>query len=150
MRAAGEAARTRRQKRARVGRPAGLTIGLVERIAEEIGQGMPERLACVHHGASYDAWAKAKQRKPEFVLVVEQAQAKHLKGALQIIWCDLPGAAGLKWLLPRRFGREFYLPDAEVSQHVHTTNNFQMSEECQREVAAYARRLDLGLKGGGK
>lgn len=136
-----------RQNGALGGRPATLTFPLVQQIAREIGFGMTHRTACARHGVNYDTWQSALKRNPRFALAVEQQNAEWLYDALNRMQMDLPGAVSLRWLAERRF-EEFR--KVEVSVETHHTNNFQMSPEMQEQVAQYARRLDMGLKGGGK
>lgn len=139
--------RVRRQTGAMGGRPAKLTLPLVKVIAKDIGFGMTHRAACARHGVNYETWQTALKRKPTFELAVEQHSADWLYSALQIIQLDLPGAVGHRWLAERRFS-EFRKADTDVQ--VHQVTHVHQTPEFQQEVAAYARRLDHGLKGGGK
>ncbi len=129
------------------GRPAKLTLPVAKLIAKEIGFGMTHRAACARHGVNYETWQSAIKSKPTFSLAVEQQNADWLFNALQIIQLGLPGDGGARWLAERRFA-EFRKVDTDVQ--VHQVTHVHQTPEFQADVAAYARRLDLGVKGGGK
>lgn len=100
---------TRARARAKGGRPAQITLPVVEAIARHIAQGMPERAAChlMRPPVNYESFRAAKRRNPRLALVVEQAQAEFLAYALEIIRRDGQGSAGLQWLLERRHPEDF-------------------------------------------
>ncbi len=139
--------RIRRQTGALGGRPAKLTLPLVKVIARDIGFGMTHRAACARHGVNFNTWESALKRKETFALLVEQQNAGWQFNMLQSIQLDLPGSVGMRWLAERRFA-EFRKVDTDVQ--VHQVTHVHQTPEFQQEVAAYARRLDLGVKGGSK
>jgi hypothetical protein len=139
----------RQKAKGKRGRPREFSDEQVKAVAEEIGRGVPERYACLLHGVSYPAWAKRKQRDPDFVLAVELEQAKFIRQALGIITMDLPGHVGCRWLLERRH-EEFRKADVSVTVNANQSVGLQLTPEFQKELALYARRLDAGAKGGRK
>ena len=139
--------RIRRQTGAMGGRPAQLTLALGKKIAKDIGFGMTHRTACARHGVNYETWQSAIKSKPTFSLALDQQNADWLFNALKIIQLGMPGDGGARWLAERRFN-EFRKVDTDVQ--VHQVTHVHQTPEFQQEVAAYARRLDHGLKGGTK
>lgn len=97
------------RKQRRGGRPAQITLAVVEEIGKHVAQGMPERAAChlMSPPVNYESFRSAKRRNALLGLVIEQAQAEFLFRALTIIQVDGTGSAGYRWILERRHPEDF-------------------------------------------
>ncbi len=97
------------RKQRRGGRPAQITLAVVEAIAQHVARGMPERSAChlMTPPVNYESFRAAKRRNPQLRLVIEQAQAEFLFKALKVIQADGTGSAGYRWILERRHPEQF-------------------------------------------
>lgn len=110
-------------------------------MANDIGLGMPVRYACIRADVTLDAYEKRLQRNPEFVRAVEQAKAKHLFAALEIIRADLPGHVGQRWLLERRHAPDFHKPaDVQLNVSTSTQVGLVLTPELQGQLASIARK----------
>jgi len=89
------------------GRPAIITLAIVEQIGQLIAKGMTEEQACLRVGVNLNSFRTARQRNPEFELAVKLAQANFLDQAIDIIAKGGRGWQGLAWLLERRHGEQF-------------------------------------------
>jgi hypothetical protein len=100
---------SRQRKQRKRGRPAQVTLTVVEAIARQVARGMPERAACalMTPPVRYESFRSAKRRNARFVLVVEQAHAEFIAHALTVIATDGPGSGGYRWLLERRHPEHF-------------------------------------------
>lgn len=97
------------RRRRKVGRPALVTLAVVEAVGAKVAQGMPVRAACHAQTppVNYDSFQSARRRNAEFALVIEQAQADFMFAALQAISVDGPGSGGYRWILERRHAEDF-------------------------------------------
>src|SRR5262245_4912808 len=68
-----------------VGRPATITLPLIQKVAELIAKGMTEEQACTRVGINHSSFRTARQRNPEFESAVKEAQAIFLDEALDTI-----------------------------------------------------------------
>jgi hypothetical protein len=130
------------------GRPASLTLDLVEQIAEKIGKGVPEKYACLLFGVSLEAFNKAKQRKPEFLEAVEVEKAVFIDRALDHIAMGGPSASGHRWILQTRHKEFFGLGDGiNIINENTNVNAAILTAEDQKILQTRAREMFLP-KGG--
>ena len=89
------------------GRPATLTLELVQKIARLIAKGMTEDQACLRVGVNHATLRTAKHRNPEFETALKEAQAEYLDESLDVIGRGSKGWQGRAWILERRHGEQF-------------------------------------------
>ncbi len=89
------------------GRPATLTLELVQKIARLIAKGMTEDQACLRVGVIHATLRTAKHRNPEFETAIKEAQAEYLDESLDVIGRGSKGWQGRAWILERRHGEQF-------------------------------------------
>jgi len=89
------------------GRPATLTLELVQKIARLIAKGMTEDQACLRVGVNHATLRTAKHRNPEFETAIKEAQAEYLDESLDVIGRGSKGWQGRAWILERRHGEQF-------------------------------------------
>jgi hypothetical protein len=68
------------QKESKRGRPATLTLELVQKIARLIAKGMTEEQACLRVGVNHATLRTAKHRNPEYETAIKEAQAEYRHG----------------------------------------------------------------------
>lgn len=98
-------------KKRKVGRPAKITLALVEFIGELIALGMTEEQACAANRVSHKSFESAKRRKPEFAGAIKNAQADFLAAGLRDIRAGKAGWQGAAWILERRHKPQFNRTD---------------------------------------
>jgi hypothetical protein len=91
----------------RRGRPATITLAIVQEIARLIAKGMTEEQACLRVGINPASLRTAKHRNPEFETAIKEAQAEYLDESLDIIGQGGRGWQGRAWILERRHGEQF-------------------------------------------
>lgn len=96
------------------GRPAKLTLALVEEIGDCIALGMTEEQACLLVGVSYKSFKSAQTRKPEFAVAIKERQAVFLDEALKAIRGGIQGWQGRAWILERRHKPQFNRTDTHA------------------------------------
>lgn len=89
------------------GRPATITLAVVEDVARLIAKGMTEEQACLRVGINHASLRTAKHRNPEFETAIKEAQAAYLDESLDIIGKGGRGWQGRAWILERRHGEQF-------------------------------------------
>jgi len=89
------------------GRPATITIAVVEQIARLIAKGMTEEQACLRVGINHSSFCTAKHRNAEFETAIKKAQADFLDESLDIIAKGRRGWQGRAWSLERCHGDQF-------------------------------------------
>lgn len=89
------------------GRPATITLPVVEEVARLIAKGMTEEQACLRVGVVHASLRTAKHRNPEFETAIKRAQAEFLDKSLDIIGKGERGWQGRAWILERRHGSQF-------------------------------------------
>ena len=94
------------EKRGR-GRPATITLELVEKVASLIAKGMTEEQACMRAEVNHSSIRTARHRNPEFETAIKRAQAEFLDESLDRIGEGKRGWQGRAWILERRHGEQF-------------------------------------------
>ena len=89
------------------GRPAIITLPVVEKVAKLMAKGMTEEQACVRVGIKHCSLRTAKSRNPEFESAIKTAHAEFLDRALDRIGTGTRGWQGMAWILERRHGEQF-------------------------------------------
>ena len=89
------------------GRPATITLPVVEEVARLIAKGMTEEQACLRLGVVHASLRTARHRNPEFETAIKEAQAAFLDESLDIIGNGERGWQGRAWILERRHGEQF-------------------------------------------
>jgi hypothetical protein len=89
------------------GRPATITLAVIEDVARLIAKGMTEEQACFRVGVNHSSFRTAKHRNAEFETAIKEAQAEYLDEALDIIGKGARGWQGRAWILERRHGDQF-------------------------------------------
>jgi len=100
------------------GRPATITLAVVEEIARLIAKGMTEEQACLRVGINHASLRTAKHRNPEFETAIKKGQADYLDESLDIIGRGARGWQGRAWILERRHGDQFRRNSLELSAQV--------------------------------
>ena len=107
----------------RRGRPATITLAVVEDVARLIAKGMTEEQACIRAGINHASLRTAKHRNPEFETAIKEGQADYLDESLDIIGKGGRGWQGRAWILERRHGDQFRRNSSlEVSGQIGTYN----------------------------
>jgi hypothetical protein len=105
------------------GRPATITLALVQDVARLIAKGMTEEQACIRVGINHASFRTAKSRNPEFESAIKEAHANYLDESLDIIGKGGRGWQGRAWILERRHGDQFRRNSAlELSGHLAAFN----------------------------
>ncbi len=89
------------------GRPATITLDLIQKVGTLIARGLTEEQACLRVGINHHSFRTARQRNPEFELAIKRAQADFLDSATESISKGARGWQGLAWILERRHGDQF-------------------------------------------
>src|SRR5262245_19237512 len=89
------------------GRPASITLEVVQQIGSLIAKGMTEEQACTRVGVNHSSFRTARHRNPEFETAVKEAQADYLAESVELIGQGARGWQGRAWLLERRHGNQF-------------------------------------------
>jgi len=101
------------------GRPAIITLPIVQHIGQLIAKGMTEEQACLRVGVNHMSFRTARQRNPEFESAIKQAQADYMDESLDIVGKGKPGWQGRAWILERRHGDQFRRTTGmEVTAHI--------------------------------
>src|SRR5262245_20026526 len=89
------------------GRPATITLPVIEEVGRLIAKGMTEEQACIQVGIKHSSFRTAKHRNPEFETAIKEAQAAYVDKALDVIGKGGRGWQGPAWILERRHGDQF-------------------------------------------
>lgn len=89
------------------GRPATITLEVIQQIGKLIAKGMTEEQACVRVGVNHASFRTARHRNPEFETAVKESQVEFLDAALDNIGQGGKGWQGRAWILERRHGDQF-------------------------------------------
>jgi len=89
------------------GRPAMITLALIQQVGQLIAKGLTEEQACLRVGINLASFRTARSRNPEFEAAIKQAKADFLDQAIDTIAKGGRGWQGLAWLLERRHGDQF-------------------------------------------
>jgi len=76
------------------GRPATITLPIVQHIGQLIAKGMTEEQACMRVGINHCSFRTARSRTPEFESAIKQAQADYMDESLDIVGQGKPGWQG--------------------------------------------------------
>lgn len=105
------------------GRPASITLPVVQDVARLIAKGLTEEQACLRVGINHASLRTAKHRHAEYETAIKEAQADYLDESLDIIGKGGRGWQGRAWILERRHGDQFRRNTAmELSGHLLTIN----------------------------
>ena len=105
------------------GRPATITLPVVENVARLIAKGMTEEQACIRVGINHASLRTAKHRNAEFETALKEGQAEYLDESLDINGKGGRGWQGRAWILERRHGDQFRRNTAlELSGNLTTFN----------------------------
>jgi hypothetical protein len=124
-------------RRSKGGRPAKITMAVVEAVGKSIALGMTEEQACLGEGVNPVSFHSATMRKPEFATAIKRAQVEFLKVALPKIAAGKDWY-GLAWLLERRHGSQFRRTDTSVVA-VAGDGGFVLNEEEFAELERIAK-----------
>ena len=143
-----------------------LTLAKVIEVAKLIGLGVPEEYACIHKGVSYQAFQKAKERRPDFVEAIKKERSNFLVHALNVIKAGgekvtVMAGEGLRevfrpwqsyaWILERRHKEHFGKTEINVEVNQTNTNNvLQLTEAMQADLERAARQLYIPPQNGGR
>jgi hypothetical protein len=101
------------------GRPAIITLALIEQVGALIARGLTEEQGCLRVGINYCSFRTARSRNPEFESAIKQAKADFLDQAIDTIAKGGRGWQGLAWLLERRHADQFRRTSGmEVTAHI--------------------------------
>jgi hypothetical protein len=89
------------------GRPAIITLPLVQEVAKLIAKGMTEEQACLRVGINHGSFRTARHRNPEFDTAIKETHAQFLDESIDIIAKGGRGWQGRAWILERRHGDQF-------------------------------------------
>lgn len=121
-------------------KPVIFTPELIQKIADNIGLGMPAHLACAEVDppvklASFD---QQLIQHEEYREIVTRAQAKWCKRALINISSGVQGWQGDAWILERRHAGYFRRTDPTVTVNQTTINQFAIPEEILNDIGTRA------------
>ena len=116
------------------GRPATITLDVVENVARLIAKGMTEEQACVRVGVNHASLRTSRHRNPEFETAIKKAQAEFLDAALDRIAAGQRGWQGLAWILERRHGGQFRR-NLAIDMPAQSRNLEHLSEEELERIA---------------
>ena len=136
----------KRKRPSQAGRPGKLfkpvifTPEVIQKIADNIGLGMPAHLACAEIDppvklASFD---QQLIQHEEYREIVTRAQAKFCKRALLNISSGAQGWQGDAWILERRHAGYFRRTDPTVTVNQTTINQFAIPEEILNDIGTRA------------
>ena len=105
------------------GRPATITLAVVQDVARLIAKGLTEEQACLRVGVNHASLRTARHRHAEYETAIKEAQADYLDESLDIIGKGGRGWQGRAWILERRHGDQFRRNTAmELSGHLLAVN----------------------------
>jgi hypothetical protein len=101
------------------GRPAIITLALIEQVGQLIAKGLTEEQACLRVGINLSSFRTARSRNTDFEVAIKQAKADFLDQAIDTIAKGGRGWQGLAWLLERRHADQFRRTSGmEVTAHI--------------------------------
>lgn len=128
------------------GRPSKFTNDLLEKLAEAIASGMPDKFACERVGITEDTLGDWRRSKPGFSVYLDAARAERMLKRINRIDVGETGWQGTAWILERRWGEHFARPELQINMSVnatveHTVNMIPEAElhrmlELTRDVEA--------------
>lgn len=103
------------------GRPSKFTFELLEKLAEAVALGMPDKFACERVGITEETFYEWKKNKPEFSEYINHARAEKMAKRIQRIDVGETGWQGTAWILERRWGEHFARPELQINMSVNAT-----------------------------
>ena len=105
------------------GRPAMITLALVQQVGQLIAKGMTEEQACLRVGINHGSFRTARHRSPEFDTAIREIHARYLDESIDVIEKGGRGWQGRAWILERRHGDQFRRNTGmEVTAHIGPFN----------------------------
>lgn len=105
----------RREARKRgPGRPAKITLEVVEQIGTWMARGMTDEQACCQVDVNWESFRTARKRNKAFEPVIKKAKSKRIGAYLTKIEAGLPGWQGSAWILERCHKPQFNRTDTHA------------------------------------
>lgn len=145
------------ESRVKRGRPAKITLAVVERIGRLIAKGLTEEQACLRIGINHSSFRTARHRNAEFETAIKKAQAEYLDESLDRIAEGVRGWQGRAWILERRHKPQFTRVDrlnandnSTIVLHHPDGDETVSREKWEKEILPQAQalarvRLDMPL-----
>jgi hypothetical protein len=115
------------------GRPTKFTPDLLEKLAEAIALGCPDRIACDRVDIDEETLHDWRHHKPGFSEYLNRARSERMIIRIKRIDSGEAGWQGSAWMLERRWGTHFARPELQISMSVnavveHTVNMIPEAE----------------------